>query len=322
MNRKVLFDVVVPTDGPKVSIESILKFGLESERLGFDCLWVSDHLIDPTPFLYIVFPNLPEVGIKSYRIFEAWTTITALAVLTKRIRLGTYVLCNAFRQPSVLAKMSATLDVISNGRLNLGVGSGWLKSEFDAYGINMEKHQVRSEKLIEAIQVIKSLWTTPGTSFSGKYYFLSTANLDPKPIQKPYPPLFVGGWSQTCAEIVAEHADGWVPNNVDADILKKRISLLLKAAEDFGRDPHEIKIAYGIDYFIISKDSAEIEKVALAKLGSKKPGEPWFVGTPKQCSEKFAKYIDLGINEFIIKFAEPSTEALKLFAEEVMPRFE
>ena len=158
------------------TFERVRNVVLECERLGYDSIWLDDHLMyGKTPIL------------------ECWTTLSALASLTAKIRLGTMVLCNSYRNPALLAKMAATLDVISNGRLELGIGAGVQKDEHEAYGIPFPKPSERIERMKEAVEIIKKLWTEENANYQGKYYTVNEAVCLPKPLQKPHPP------KDTCA---------------------------------------------------------------------------------------------------------------------------
>jgi len=174
--------------------EATKNVALQCEKLGFDSIWVYDH--------FITFPATTQA------CFESWTTLSALATLTKNVGLGQIVTCNSYRYPSVLAKMGATLDVISNGRLNLGIGAGWYKLEYNAYGIPYPKDSVRIAQLREAVQIIKKMWTEDEPSFHGQYYTIDKAINSPKPIQKPHPPILIGGRGKKLTlGVMAEFAD-------------------------------------------------------------------------------------------------------------------
>jgi len=149
----VKFGIYPPQVGTEY--QSIRETVSEAERLGFDSVWMSDHLM-------LLLENVP--------FLEGWTTLSAIAAETKSLKLGTIVICNTFRNPSLLAKMAATLDVISGGRLIFGIGAGWIEKEHDSYGIPFPEPSVRIEQLRESLQIIKSMWTEEKASFQGKYY--------------------------------------------------------------------------------------------------------------------------------------------------------
>jgi probable F420-dependent oxidoreductase len=172
-----------------------------AEHYGFDSVWLCDHFLTISPDDYVNDAGIAaEAGgggqsahPRTLPLLECWTALTALARDTTRLRLGTSVLCNSYRHPSVLAKMAATLDVISEGRLDLGLGAGWFEREFDAYGIPFPPARDRVSALEESLQVIRAVWTQPNPTYAGQYYTLSGALCDPPPVQLPHPPLWIGG---------------------------------------------------------------------------------------------------------------------------------
>src|SRR5262245_22142409 len=169
----------------------------EVETLGFDSLWVNDHM-------------LPSVGPTDAANMEGWATLAAMAALTSRVKIGALVTANTFRHPAVLAKMATTIDHISNGRFILGIGSGYFEQEHKVYGIPFPTTSERAKRLEEAIQVIRTLWTQESASFQGTYYQLANAPFNPKPVQKPPPPIMIGGVGEKLTlPIVAKYADMW-----------------------------------------------------------------------------------------------------------------
>jgi len=206
---------------------SVEKITLDGERAGYDSIWSSDHffLNDKAEKLYCM---------------EAWTLLAALAAKTKKIRLGTLVTCTSYRYPAVLAKIAATVDMISNGRVIFGLGAGWKESEYKAYGIPFPPLKERMDRLEEAIQIIKLLWTKPKASFEGKYYKIKNAISAPKPIQKPMPPIMIGGEGEKrTLRIVAKYADYcnlfFIPN------LEHKLEVLKNHCKDVGRDYEEVE---------------------------------------------------------------------------------
>jgi len=179
----------------------------ECDRLGFDSVWVYDHL----QFTYG--PTL-----------ECWTVLSALAEVTREIRIGPLVTCNMFRYPSLLAKMAATVDMISKGRLNFGIGAGWHETEALAYGIPFPKGSIRVEMLDEALSIIKKLWTEEEASFKGKHYSVNKAVCLPKPIQKPHPPILIGGGGNKMLRLIAKHADAWNSGFVSPEGFEKEVA--------------------------------------------------------------------------------------------------
>ena len=176
------------------------KMALQAEASGFNFICCDDHLM--SPFL--------NEGSDDLGCYEAWTAMAYLAGKTRNIRLSHMVLVPSFRGPAVLANMAATLDLLSDGRLNLTVGAGWYQREFEAYNLPWEKHSLRIQREREAIQVIRALWTGQRVDFSGDFYQLRGAQLNPRPLQRPAPPIWVAGDSRPSMELAAELGDGWL----------------------------------------------------------------------------------------------------------------
>lgn len=201
----------------------VLDLWQRSEATGWDLACLTDHFM----------PNTPQ---REGAMMECWTTLSALAPIVPRMRIGTIVLGNTYRHPAVLAKMAAQLDIISGGRLVLGLGAGWQENEHEAYGIPFYTMRERLERLDEACAVIKQLWTQERSHFDGRYYRLSDAPLEPKPVQRPHPELMVGGGGERVTlRIVAEHADHW---NVwgGANVLAHKGAILDEHCDAVGRD--------------------------------------------------------------------------------------
>jgi len=323
------FSVSVPQGKPgqHTDYKMVREAALECERLGCDTIYVSDHMVPR--------PNTPYPERDEYDLdipyFECWTVLSALAVETSRVKLGTFTLCNSFRQPpSLLAKMASTLDHISDGRLVLGVGAGYNEKEYDMYGVPYPHKSVRLRQLNEAIQILKLMWTKERPSFKGKYYEIENAICNPKPVQKPYPPILVGGRGRKITlRIVARHADiwNWPPAvYVTPEIYTEYLDLLEKHCEAVGRDMKEISLSMG-DICQISKSKQELDK-GIAKY---KPDEltmrdymNHLIGTPDECIKRVELYQDLGVSEFVLQIpslASGEMKDLRLLAKEVMPSF-
>ena len=205
----------------------VLELWRHSESTGWDIACVTDHF----------FPNTEE---REGAMLESWSTLSALAALVPRIRIGTIVLGNTYRHPAVLAKMAAQVDIISGGRLILGIGAGWQQNEHVGYGIPFYTMRERLDRLAEACTVMKALWTNRRSDFQGRYYQLSDAPLDPKPVQDPHPELMIGGGGERITlRIVAEHADHW---NIwgGPQVLAHKGAILDRHCARVGRDPNSI----------------------------------------------------------------------------------
>jgi alkanesulfonate monooxygenase SsuD/methylene tetrahydromethanopterin reductase-like flavin-dependent oxidoreductase (luciferase family) len=281
---------------------------LECEKLGYHSVWLDDHL------MYNDWP-----------ILECWTTLSALAPLTTSIRLGTMVSCTSHRNPALIAKMGATIDVISGGRLELGIGAGIQEKEHLAYGFGFPKLNVRVEQLAEALQVIKLLWTEDKATFHGKHYSLKEAVCEPKPIQKPYPPITVGGSSiALISEVTAPYANsfdwGFLPSS---NAYMQKLGALEKQCKASGRNFLEIeKSCWPSGQVLIAKSQKElkekISKFKPAKVGLAEFRKTSLIGTPEQCIEQLQVYGDMGVTNFMLYFADfPEMAGLRLFAETV-----
>jgi F420-dependent oxidoreductase-like protein len=221
--------------GQDISIESLRAIWRIADEGGFDHLWDFDHLaaIGGTT------PDRP--------IYEGWALQAAMAVATRRARIGCLVTGNTYRNPAVLAKMAVTVDHLSGGRLEFGIGAGWAEVEHAMYGISGLDHRVGL--LSESLQILKSLFTEDRTNFEGRYYHFKDAILNPKPIQKPYPPFWIGASGKTTLRLVARYADVWNIAGGDADHVRELTAQLEESCTSVGRDPNEIRhsIQFGWD---------------------------------------------------------------------------
>ncbi|MCL4430675.1 MAG: TIGR03560 family F420-dependent LLM class oxidoreductase [Chloroflexi bacterium] len=281
---------------------------LESEKLGYDSIWLDDHLM---------YNNWP--------ILEPWTTLSALSALTSKIKLGTMVTCNAHRNPAMLAKTAATLDVLSNGRLEFGIGAGVQEAEHVAYGFDFPKLRVRMERLGEALEVITGLWTQQKATYKGKYYSLTDAVCEPKPQQKPHPPITVGGSEEKhTLKVTAKYADrfdwGFLPS---VDLYKRKLGVLEHHCKAVGRDFGEIERSCWLSgQVLIAKDQNEltekVSKLKPANMSLEDYEKSTLAGTPEEFIERLRVYKDLGVTYFMLFFADlPATDGLRLFSEAV-----
>jgi len=289
--------------------EKFLKIAQEAERLGYDSIWISDHLISPKDRPY---------GL------EAWTVLSALASATKKIRLGTYVLCNQFRHPSLLAKMVSTIDHISRGRINLGIGAGWYKTEHISYGFDWDKLSIRIDRLKESIQLMRKMWTEDNVTFKGQYYKTINANLEPKPLQKPHPPIWIGGKSPGIKQLVAEEANGWIPVLPSTDEFSKDLQEIKIEMENIGRNIDKLDIAYGGAAYTLVTNDNNLAKRELEKI-SKYRNIPidelnYMIGNSSLIKKLIQQYKKVGVKHIITGFLDfPKLYSLKLFAELIIP---
>ena len=298
-------------EGAQNKWQKAVDIAVLAEELGFDYIWVYDH-----------FHNVPTPAHEA--VFECWTTIAAISQRTSRVRLGQMVGCNSYRNPGLLAKITSTIDVISGGRLDWGIGAGWYENEYKGYGYEFPKPSERIGMLKETVEIVKSMWTNEETTYDGRFYKMSRANCDPKPLQNPHPPVWIGGGGeQLTLRVVAQHAD--VSNfgsSVDEFIRKREI--LKGHCKEIGRDEDEIRKTISSEVFIRETEAEVIAAGNRNIYGG--DAEQWreraLVGTPEQVSEKIQRYLDAGCTGFIPWCPDyPSTETLELFAKKVMPNF-
>jgi len=316
--NKIKFGVFLPfyafgngEKNPSSPFDRFQDVVLECERLGYDSVWLDDHLM-----------------FEKRSILECWTTLAALSAITSKIRLGTMVLCNSFRNPALLAKMAATLDVISNGRLEFGIGAGVQEDEHVAYGIPFLKPHARIDRLKESVEIIKKMWIEEKTSYQGKYYRTNETVCEPKPVQKPHPPITIGGSGEKLTlKVAAQHADrcdwGYVPS---LELYRHKLDVLESHCKAVGRDFHEIEKScwLGGQMFIVP-DRKELDEKVLQWKPKSVSLEDFkklnFVATPDYCRQKIRQYTSLGVTYFMLFFgALPDMSSVRLFAEKVVKK--
>lgn len=301
-------------DGMNTEIAKRLKLvATRAESKGFDSFWVMDH-----------FHQIQYVGEPHEPMLEGWTTIAALAGVTSKIRLGTLVTGIIYRHPSVLAKIGATLDVLSQGRLFMGIGAAWNEEESKAYGIPFPKANERFRRLEEAVQIIQKMWTQERVSFRGKFYSIENAFSEPKPIQKPHPPIMIGGSGEReTLLLVAKYADACnlfgSPRTV-----KRKLEVLRDHCRTVGRDYSAIlKTKLGVTFI---DDDAERLKRRLAERFKDVPeimrNEFAVYGQPDEIRNQIEEFRNSGVDYFITSF-EPQreVESIELFGNSVIKRF-
>src|SRR5215469_3393509 len=219
-----------------------------ADALGFSSAWLVDH-----------FHTIPQPSQEV--TFECWTTTAALARDTRRVRVGQMVTCNGYRNPALLAKMASTVDVLSHGRLNFGIGAGWYEHEYRAYGYEYPDAPTRLRYLREALQVILAMWTQEEAVFEGKYYQVRGAINQPKGAQKPHIPVLIGGGGeQVTLKLVAQYADACNIGHLDNEGLARKFAIIKEHCKEVGRDYNEIRRTVLFNCAI-----AETDEEALAK---------------------------------------------------------
>lgn len=318
--REPTFGVILPIGrrlellgipDPVAKWDTTVAAAQQAEALGYDSVWVYDHL-----------HNVPVPTNET--VFECWTTLAALSQQTGRVRLGHLVGNNLLRPPTLVAKMAATVDVMSRGRLDWGIGTGWDRNELEAYGYALPPPSVRIDMLAEAVQLVRALWTQSEVEHVGRYYCARGAQCDPKPVQRPHPPIWIGGAGERrMLRVVAELADcsnfGGSPSQWG-----HKSEVLTRHCEAVGRDPSTILRTWSHDAYLV-EDDRELDDVRSRSLWGETADE-WrecnLVGTPDQVAARIHEYIDHGCHGFLIWCADaPGSRTLELFAREVIPRF-
>jgi alkanesulfonate monooxygenase SsuD/methylene tetrahydromethanopterin reductase-like flavin-dependent oxidoreductase (luciferase family) len=291
---------------------------LECEKLGFDSVWLKDNF---TSFwLNAYFSNKEDEEPNSEDpILECWTTLSSLATLTKRIRLGA-ILVNMHRLPSITAKMLSTLDIISNGRIEFGLSAGWYENEIRSYGLPFPKASTRVEMLEEGVIIIKRMLTENQASFEGKHYTIKDAKCNPKPIQKPHPPIWIGGGGKKTLQLVAKYADGWNYGLCTYNEYLSKISILRNCCKAVGRDYEKIAKAWHA-IMLLGQDDNEI--IMLKNNIDKWKKAVAILGTPNDIIGEIKRYMVIGgVRYFTIHFPDlPDLRSLNLFAKSVIPHF-
>jgi probable F420-dependent oxidoreductase len=233
--------IALPHFGPHATPQAIVTVARKAEALGFDSLWVLDRLLWPTEPMS-KYPGNPhgEMPAPMQNTYDPLIVLSFVAAHTEKIFLGTSVLVAAYRSPAVTAKMTATLDLLSHGRVILGLGVGWSADEFAAVGRSLEE---RNEQADEFIDVLRELWRTEESCFEGKFYRVPRSVFLPKPVQTSGPPIWIGGNSERALRRVATHGDGWHPTSrMPIPEMTEKITRARKAASRAGRNPEEIAL--------------------------------------------------------------------------------
>jgi len=283
------------------------------DQLGFDTAWTFDHF-----FAILSPPSGP--------CFEGWVSLAALMAATSRVKAGILVTGNTYRNPAVLASMGKTLDHASDGRLIMGIGAGWFEQEHVAYDIPFYTVGERIRRLDEACEIIKRLWTEEQVTFNGRYYDIKDAYCEPKPLQKPWPPIMIGGGGEKLTlRVVAKHADIWNTFGSPA-VFRDKLSVLRAHCAAVGRNMDEIEVSWaGSAALTESKEQKQAITQAISKAfgRSQEEVEPGLlIGPPEEVRDRIAKLIDAGVTHFILIASAPfNHDMLRRFAGEVIPHF-
>lgn len=310
--HEVKFGIQTPPE--YVSFEELKNTWLEAEKLGFDSAWLYDHFF-------------PIIGDPSGPCHEGWTALSALAALTSKIHCGIMVTGNTYRNPAVLAKMGATVDVLSNGRLSMGLGAAWFELEHNAYDIPFYTVGQRIRRCDEACEIIKRLWSEEKVNFDGKYYKIKDAYCNPKPAQKPRPPLMIGGQGEKLMlRVVAKHADAWNCFG-SPEYLAHKITVMREHGNAVGRDTNEIEKSV-ICSPCVTEDKAKIkEAVALYAKFFRLESEDdarrrMLAGNASEVTKRVKEYLEVGVTHIILGMLPPyDMESVRNFSDMVMPQF-
>jgi len=305
MSGKVEFAFWSPQAG--ATVKTLLDRAEMAERLGYHSFWLVDHFW--------------TLGMPDVDLLEAVTMMSAIAAHTERVRIGTLVLCNSFRNPALLAKSLTTIDHISNGRLEVGLGAGWMEQEYRANGYEFPSVGTRLRQLDEGLQILKAMFTENRANFKGRYYTVTDAPNNPKPVQKPHPPIMIGGAGEkVLLRLVAKYADRW---NCPAGYrdFKKTLGVLHEHCRAVSRDPKDITVSEQLMVCIGPNKAEADQKWEMAK-GRKPFSFTAVKGTPDEVVKQLREHVSWGVTMFTMMFADMAPpQTVELFAREVMPAF-
>jgi alkanesulfonate monooxygenase SsuD/methylene tetrahydromethanopterin reductase-like flavin-dependent oxidoreductase (luciferase family) len=300
--------------------DRVVSLARDAEEAGFAGLYSSDHLLPAAGHAPAAFADATVTAEGHDPILECWTTLVAVSQHTSRIQLGQLVMAAAFRNPGLVAKMVATLDVISGGRTQLGIGAGWLDREFEAYGYEFGTPGERIEMMSEAIDVIRSMWTKDVTDHAGVNFTVTGAPCDPKPLQS-HVPILVGAFGRRSIGVVARKGDrcNFMGNPRQ---YAKRLGWLLEHCADIGRDEAEIDRTWLCNGIVLARSKSALE-AAVEEVRRTRPVSADYLElalTTDDMCRLMEEYRELGISEGIVRFTEfPERRSFDLFVEHVMP---
>jgi len=290
--------------------QGLIAYGVRMEELGFDSLWVWDHV------LLGVEPNFP--------IIESLTLLTAIAARTTKIKLGTGILVLPLRNPVVLAKQLSSIDLVSNGRLLMGTASGWYKREFDAVGVPFEK---RGKIMDENLEILTRFWTEPMVKGEYTYHKIPAGVMYPKPAQKPRPPILIGGYVDRVLKRAAVSGDGWLTYFYRPDSFARSWAKIRDFAKEAGKDPDNLLNAAQLP-IRIGQSRAEVEPGMMEWLGTEWDYAAWsestkdsaILGTVDECVEQLKAHLAVGVQKLIFVPYRYEMEQIEIVAREIIPR--
>ena len=285
----------------------------KADEWGYDSLWNFDHFYP----IFVPDPAGP--------CMEAWTTLSALAQVTKRARLGTLVNGNTYRNPCITAKMATTVDHLSGGRFNLGIGAGWFEGEHKSFGVDFKTVRGRLEALEESLRIITGMLAGERVTLEGKHYTVTGAVCNPLPLQKPHPPIMIGGQGEkVLLKLVARYADMWNTISASAERMKELIEVIRRHGDEAKRDSDEIEKT--VMMALCYKAPKERQDAMIGLIGAMRGEKPEharrqiMIGGKQECLDTIERYRKAGVTHFIfMTFAPIFEEEIQRFAEEVMP---
>jgi len=292
--------------------DEIVRIWQRAEALGYDTAWTYDHFV-----AVMMDPFDP--------CLEAWSCLAALAVHTQRIRIGALVTGNTYRHPAILAKIATTVDVISNGRLEFGIGAGWYEPEHTMFGVPFGSAGERCRRLDESLTVIRALWSERQATFAGKHYQLQAAIAEPKPVQRPHPPITVAGAGERrLLPIVARHADAWSSFG-SPDVFRHKIEVLQRCCDAERRDCSAIEKGVLVPAAItadLSTVAPLIQGYAMYQGLSEEEARRWMLlGTADDVCRQIDAFVAAGVSHFVVTLSPYNFDVFERFASEVLPRY-
>ncbi|MFZ0659445.1 MAG: LLM class flavin-dependent oxidoreductase [Candidatus Binataceae bacterium] len=290
-------------DKTPVDLELIRVFAPRAEALGYDSLWVQEQMIGEIPAL------------------EPVTLLTYAAALTSRVRLGSAVLLTVIRNPVELAKTLSTLDQLSKGRLILGVGIGGPTTPHEIFGVPRER---RPRRFVEGLQVLKALWTEPKASVSGEFWKFENVPMEPKPMQKPHPPIWFGARTEIGLKRAVRHGDGWMgPGSSSSAEFMQHVEWLRRLLDDAGRDPKAFPISKRV-YIAVDDDKARAERRLREWFGARYRNAEMaprvsIYGSRGECIDKLGELVRAGAQHLLMDPVFDHMEHLELLARDVIP---
>ena len=314
--QRVRIGCTLPSSGPQADPAALGALAQTAEDLGFDSVWVDDHVIVPET-VRSAYPYRPDgrfATAPDQPFLEPVASLAYLAGVTRRVRLGISVLVLPYRHPLLTAKMIATIDTLSNGRVELGVGVGWMWEEFAALGQPRSIYDHRGVATEEQLRILKAVWTQDIAAGDGEFYPFERVGTRPHPVQKPHPPVWVGGHSRAALRRAARYGDGWLPFSaqppldLSAETVARDLAFIQAEAHRLGRDPASLRVCLSTDVTVTEVGS-----------GSRAP----FTGSPESIAADFARHRAAGVNQFIVTLGGVGPaefeRRLREFADDVRP---